>query len=139
LSFSGEAFTGRNLGGFQAGIFQSYNTDFAYRNGAVLAASSVRSIGTRGGWMQIGFTPDVLQNRLALYGSIGVDDPRNEDLISVSRRDFRTQNFVYAFDLIYKFTPQFSVGTEYRRMQTLYLFSGKRSADHFNLGASYSF
>jgi hypothetical protein len=34
LSLTGEAFFGRNLGGFQAGVFQSYNNDFAYRNGS---------------------------------------------------------------------------------------------------------
>lgn len=139
LSLAGEAFFGRNLGGFQAGVFQSYNNDFAYRNGATLIAGGVRSIGTYGGWTQVSFTPDVLQNRLGIYGSIGIDNPRDEDLTTVSRRDFRSQNFVYAFDLIYKFTPQFQIGAEFRRMQTLYLLSGRRTANHFNLGAAYSF
>jgi hypothetical protein len=139
LSLSGEAFFGRNLGGFQAGVFQSYNNDFAYRSGTSLIAGGVRSLGTRGGWTQIGFTPDVLENRLGIYASIGVDDPRDEDLVSLSRRDFRSQNFSYAFDLIYKFTPQFSIGGEYRRMQTLYLLTGRRTADHYDLAAAYSF
>ncbi len=139
LNLSGEAFFGRNLGGFQAGVFQGYNNDFAYRNGSTLVAGGVRSIGTRGGWMQLGFTPDVLQNRLSLYGSIGIDDPTDEDLISRTPRDFRTQNFAFAFDSIYKFTPQFQFGAEFRRLQTLYVLSGRRNANHVNLSAAYSF
>lgn len=139
LSLAGEAFFGRNLGGFQAGVFQSYNNDFAYRNGATVISGGVRSIGTRGGWMQLGFTPDVLENRLALYGSIGIDDPRDADLISRTARDFRAQNLAYSFDAIYKFTPQFQIGAEFRRLQTLYLLSGRRNANHLNLSAAYSF
>lgn len=139
LSLSGEAFFGRNLGGFQAGVFQNYNNDFAYRNGSSLVAGGVRSIGTRGGWAQLGFTPDVLQNRLSLYGSLGIDDPKDEDLISRTPRDFRRQNLAFAFDLIYKFTPQFQFGGEFRRIQTLYLITGRRTANHINLSAAYSF
>ncbi len=139
LSLAGEAFFGRNLGGFQGGVFQGYNNDFAYRNGGTLVPGGARAIGTRGGWMQLGFTPDVWQDRLAIYGSIGIDDPREEDLVSRTPRDFRRQNFSYAFDAIYKLTPQFQIGAEFRRMQTLYLLSGGRDANHFNLGAAYSF
>lgn len=139
VQFSGEGFFGRNLAGFQAGIFQGYNTDFAFRNGAVLTPGGVRAIGTRGGWAQIGWNLPTLQDKLTAYASIGIDDPRDEDLITVNRFNFRTQNFVYAFDLIYKFTPQFQIGGEFRRFQTRYLFTETRHANHINLGASYSF
>lgn len=139
FNVSGEAFFGRDLGGFQAGVFQSYNADFAYLRGGSRIAGGVRAIGTRGGWMQIGFTPPVSKERLSLYASLGIDDPRNEDLISVTPRDFRSRNLSYALDLIYKFTPQLSFGAEFRRIQTDYLLSGRRNANHFNLGAAYSF
>lgn len=139
LSFAGEAFFGRNLGGFQGGVFQSYNNDFAYRNGTSLIAGGVRAIGTRGGWMQIGLTPAVRGNRLGLYASIGADDPTDADLVSRTPRDFRRQNFSYALDAIYKFTPQFQIGAEFRHLQTLYQLSGRRTADHINLSAAYSF
>jgi hypothetical protein len=105
----------------------------------VLTAGGVRSIGTRGGWTQLGFTPKVLENSLSLYGSIGIDDPTDEDLISRTPRDFRRQNFSVAFDAIYKFNPQFQIGAEFRRMQTLYMLSGRRNANHVNLSAAYSF
>jgi hypothetical protein len=139
VSLAGEAFSGHNLGGFQAGIFQSYNTDFAYLQNGSRIAGGVRAIGTRGGWMQIGFTPPVSKDRLSLYASLGVDDPHDEDLVSLTPRDFRARNLSYAFDLIYKFTPQLSFGAEFRRMQTDYFLSGRRNANHVNLSAAYSF
>lgn len=42
VTISGEAFIGHNLGGFQAGVFQSYNNDFAYRVGPTLIPGSDR-------------------------------------------------------------------------------------------------
>jgi hypothetical protein len=139
LRLAGEAFYGRNLGGFQAGVFQSYNNDFAYRGGAPPVSGGVRAIATRGGWTQLGFTPAVWQNRLGLYASVGIDDPRGRDLLTRTPRDFRRQNFAYAFDAIYKFTPQFQIGAEFRRFRTLHVLSGTRGADHVNLSAAYSF
>ncbi|HEX8288801.1 MAG TPA: hypothetical protein VF556_12430 [Pyrinomonadaceae bacterium] len=139
FNLAGEAFFGRNLGGFQAGVFQSINTDSAYRQNNILISGGVRSIGTRGGWTQLGFTPKIWKNRFSILGSIGIDDPRDEDLTSLTRRDFRSRNLVFAFDLIYRFTPQFQVGAEFRRFQTDYLFSGRQNSNHVNLGAAYSF
>ena len=135
----GEAFWGRNLGGFQAGVFQSYNNDFAMFNGTTLQAAGVRSITTRGGWVQLGFTPDVLRNNLSLNGSFGLDDPRDGDLVSLSRRDFRTKNLALALNSIYKFSPQFSISAEYRHFFTHYFVSGRRDAGHINLAAAYTF
>jgi hypothetical protein len=57
----------------------------------------------------------------------------------LSRRDFRTRNLAYAFDLIYRFTPQFQIGAEFRRFQTDYVISSRQNADHVNLAAAYSF
>lgn len=139
VSISGESFAGRNLGGFQAGVFQSYNNDFAYHVGSSMIGGGVRSIGTRGGWTQIGFTPQVLHDRLGVYGSIGIDDPDDKDLVSLSHRDWRTRNLAFAADVIYKFTPQFSVGAEFRRFQTNYFYSSRQNANHINLGAAYTF
>lgn len=139
VSLVGEAFFGRNLGGFQSGIFQSYNIDFAYRQGSSLIAGGVRAIGTSGGWIQIGVTPKMARDRLGLYASIGLDDPKDTDLLSTSIRDWRTRNLAYAFDAIYKLTPQFSLGAELRMFRTNYFFSGIHNTTHANLGASYTF
>ncbi|MBK9437128.1 MAG: hypothetical protein IPN51_03915 [Chloracidobacterium sp.] len=139
LSLTGEAFVGRNLGGFQGGVFQGYNTDFAYRQGVASTAGGVRAIGTRGGWAQIGFTPKVLKDRLGIYGTVGIDDPKNSDLTSIASRDWRLRNMSVAGEMIYKFTPQFSFGIEYRGFWTTYMLRGQQHANHVNLAASYSF
>lgn len=135
----GEVFAGRNLGGFQSGIFQSYNPDSAYRVGGQLVAGGVRSIGTRGGWLQLGFVPDLAKDRLSLNASIGIDDPRNNDLLSLSLRDWRTRNLAVAFNSIYKITPQFSIAAEIRSFRTNYFYSGRKLSTHLNLSAAYSF
>ncbi len=139
LLILGEAFIGRNLGGFQAGIFQGYNNDFALSTASGLVAGGVRAIATRGGWVQLGFTPDIAGDKLDLYASAGIDDPRDRDLVSLSNRDFRTQNIVLAANAIYRFTPQFSIAAEYRRFRTNYFVTGRRTGDHFNLAAAYTF
>ena len=139
VTLAGEAFIGRDLGGFQAGVFQSVNTEFAYRDGVTVTPAGVRAIGSRGGWAQVGFTPNVFADKWSIYGSVGVDDPRNEDLTSVSRFNFRASSFAYAFNTIYKVTPQFSLGAEFRRFETTYFITGRRTSEHLNLGATYSF
>ncbi len=53
VTLTGEAFTGRNLAAFQAGVFRGINPDAA----SVAATGSIddgpRAIGTRGGWTQV--------------------------------------------------------------------------------------
>lgn len=139
VTFAGEGFTGRDLAGFQSGVFQGVNTDFAFLSGSTLIPGGVRAIGTRGGWAQLGFTPPVLENNLTLYASYGLDDPRNEDLVSVRPRDWRTRNQGFAFNFVHRLTPQLSWGLEFRRLETEYTLSGKRSSNHINLGAAFSF
>lgn len=139
LTINGEAFVGRNLAGFQAGAFQGFNSDFAYRRGTVLIAGGPRAIGTRGGWTQLGFTPPLFSDRLIIYGTYGLDDPRDSDLVSLTKRDWRLRSRAYAFSFLYKFTPQLSWGIEFRRFDTFYLQSGMQTAHHVNLGAAFSF
>src|SRR5215813_1540720 len=139
LTLNGEAFFGRNLAGFQAGVFQGFNPDFAYRRGASLIAGGARAIATRGGWMQLGFTPPVFSDRLLIYGTYGLDDPRDSDLVSLSKRDWRLRNQAYAFSFLYKLSPQLTWGIEFRRFETIYLQSGRQTANHLNLAAAFSF
>jgi hypothetical protein len=135
----GEAFAGKNLAGFQGGIFQGYNPEFAELQGNTLVAAGVRGIRSRGGWAQLGFTPPVAKDRLSFYGSAGIDDPDDRDLVTLVPRDLRRRNLAWAFDAIYKVTPQFSVGFEYRGFNTHWTLSGRRTSNHVNLGAVYNF
>lgn len=139
LTINGEVFFGRNLAGFQAGAFQGLNPEFAFRRGTALIAGGPRAIGTRGGWTQFGFTPPVLSDQLTIYVTYGLDDPKNSDLVSASKRDWRIRNRAFAFSFMYKFSPQLSWGIEFRRFITDYLQSGEQTANHVNLGAAFSF
>ena len=138
LSLLGEAFFGRNLAGFQGGIFQSINADFAHGNAGVLVPGGPRPIGSRGGWAQLGFTPPSA-DRLTFYVSYGLDDPQDEDLVSIPARDWRTRNQVFSGSFLYKLSPQFSWGIEFRRFETHFMQSGRRSSNHINLVAAISF
>jgi len=137
IELSGELFVGENLGGLQGGIFQGYNPDFY--EGTQGSAGTPRAIGTRGGWVQLSFTPPVLKDRLSLYGSVGIDDPDNADLSSRNPKNWRSRNLSYAFNVIYKPIPKLAIGGEFRRFETTYFLSGRRTAGHFNLGAAYNF
>lgn len=138
-TLSGEAFFGRNLAGFQGGVFQGFNPDFAYLDGARLIAGGPRAIGTRGGWAQLGVTLPTLNDRLTAYASFGLDDPRDEDLISTITRDSRLRNQAFAVNFLYKLSPQLTWGLEYRRFETHYLQSSRQRANHLNLGAALNF
>lgn len=83
---------------------------FRRRQGLLIVPGGARSIGARGGWAQAGFTPGLLNDRLTAYASFGMDDPRDEDLVSVARRDWRLRNQAYAFSFLYKLSPQLSWG-----------------------------
>lgn len=139
VTLAGEAFLGENLGGFQAGIFQGYNTDAAVRQNNILIADGIRGIRTRGGWAQLGWNIPALEDKLTVYGSAGVDDPRNEDLVTIGGKNFRTRNFGYAFDAIFQATPNLSFGGEFRRLDTSYFFTSKQEANHINFGAAFTF
>ena len=139
VSLAGDAFLGRNLGGFQAGVFQSYNNESAYRVGTSLVARGVCSIATRGGWIQVGFTPPVWNDGFGIVGSIGINDPEDRDLVTITNRDWRTQNFVTAGNFVYRFTPQFSIAGEIRRFQTNHFRTPRRNANHLKFAAAYSF
>jgi hypothetical protein len=139
VTLAGEAFTGRNLAGFQSGVFQGYNPDFAYRQGAALVPGGARAIGSRGGWAQLGWTPPIIDDHLTTYASFGLDDPRDRDLMSSTKRDWRLRNQAFALNFLYKISPQLTWAFEYRRLQTLYLQTGRQNNNHLNLGAAFNF
>ena len=48
-------------------------------------------------------------------------------------------NLAFAFNAIYKAAPKFWLEVEFRGFRTDYLVTGKRTSNHVNLGAAYSF
>lgn len=139
VSFTGEAFFGRNLAAFQSGVFQGSNSGFAYLVGTTSISGGPRAIGTRGGWTQIGWNLPTAKDRMTLFGSIGIDDPKDEDLFSLTNVDWRKRNFAYTMILQYKFSQAFTWALEFRRFETFYNLSRRQRANHLNLGVAYTF
>jgi hypothetical protein len=137
LTLIGEGFFGRNVAGFQGGVFQGIDSGSALQGGALVPRSG-RAIATRGVWGQLGFTPPG-QEKLTLHASFGVDDPRDEDLMSAPLADFRERNQAYTFSFLHKLSGQFTWGIEFRRMMTHYQLTGPKTNNHVNLGVTTSF
>jgi hypothetical protein len=129
VTLAGEAFSGRNLAGFQAGVFQGVNPDSAADGGP-------RAIETRGGWTQVAAAVNPSLSVLATYG---LDNPRDDVLKSISKRDWRLRSTAVAFGFIHKLTPQLSWGIEDRRIVTQFALTGRHSVNHINLAATFAF
>jgi hypothetical protein len=138
LSLLGEAFSGRNLAGFQAAAFQGINPNLGVASGGVLVDRGPRGIATRGGWAQLGVSV-LSKERLSFYATFGLDDPKDEDLASVPARDWRARNAAYAASFIHRPIGLLSWGVEVRRTETSMLQSGKQSNTHVNLGVALAF
>lgn len=136
--FSGESFFGRNLAAFQGGAFQGANFNFALRLGATLLPAGERAIGSRGGWAQLSYTPKAL-SALTLNAAYGVDDLRDDDVLTVNRADLRARNQAYFFNFIFKSSANLSWGLEYRRTNTTQSSGRTLPNDHINLGFLLSF
>lgn len=141
---AGEAFSGRQLAGFQAGAFQGINPDAVAGppeegSGAGSTgsqASGPAAIEATGGWGQIVAGP--FASRWSLSASYGIDDPADGDLQSATARPWRLRNQVVAAGVSCKASAQLSFGLEYRAIETR-LATGSRKDRHLNLAAVLSF
>jgi hypothetical protein len=129
LTLAGEAFSGRNLAGFQAGVFQGVNPDSAADGGP-------RAIETRGGWAQVAAA---VNSSLTVLATYGLDNPRDDMLKSISKRDWRLRNTAVAFGFIHKLSPNLSWGIEDRRIATQFALTGRHTVNHINLAATFTF
>jgi hypothetical protein len=137
VTVQGEAFTGTNLGGFQAGIFQGLVAD-----GAVLGPAGTpvldgpRALDTAGGWVQVtaAVTPAI-----TVHGGFGTDDPDDADFLTVTRRESRLENTAISFGFQHRASAQVSWGVEFRRLETTYLIAGDRDVSHANVGVTFTF
>jgi hypothetical protein len=128
---TGEAFHGRALGIFSGDIAQS----------AVVIAGRARGINSSGGWVELhGEAPTgyqgTLKNLSANFG-YGIEDNRDQDLIVGNRK----QNQTYMMNGQYKFSPNFTMALEYRRVLTDWFREpgSNRKLNWANLAFLYSF
>jgi hypothetical protein len=133
VTLAAEAFTGTNLAGFQAGVFQGLNPD-----PVAPTRPGPRGIGTAGGWAQVAVLPPGISG-VTVYAAVGFEDPDDGDLESVSRRDWRLRNRTGAVSFVHKVGDRFSWGIEARHAQTRLLQSGRRTNTHVNAAASLAF
>ncbi|MEO5822463.1 MAG: hypothetical protein ABIT71_18295 [Vicinamibacteraceae bacterium] len=137
VTVQGEAFTGTNLGGFQAGVFQGLVAD-----GAIVGPTGApvldgpRALDTTGGWVQVvaAVTPSV-----TVHGGFGIDDPDDADFLTATRRESRLENTALSFGFQHKASAQISWGVEYRRLETTYLIAGDKDNSHVNVGFTFTF
>jgi hypothetical protein len=136
VTITGEAFAGRNLAAFQAGVFQGVNAEGAIAGGQGLVLDGPRSIRTRGGWTQVAgaVTPTV-----TVTGAWGLDDPVDEDLLAVSRREARLRNTAVSAGFQHKASAQITWGVEFRHLVTTLLVAGRRTDNHINLAVTFGF
>lgn len=109
LRVTGEAFHGRALGIFSGDIAQSAIVDVAGR---------AHGINSTGGWLEVhGEAPsgyDGPWKKFSLNVGYGIEDARGRDLVTGVRK----RNQTYMANGQYKFSPHFSLGLEYRQVQT---------------------
>ena len=131
--------SGKTLAGFQSGVFQNYNTDFAVRQNNVLVCSRVKGgIRTSGGWTQIGFTPNWNQDKLTFTArlvwttqKLWFGQSQEQEIFAVEILRGRLTRFI-------NYAP-IQIEFEFRQLNTYYLVTGKKKANHLNLGAVYVF
>ena len=122
IEFSGMFFNGRNAAGL-GGLRQGFTFINAYRAIPVEAA---------GGWGQLSW---IANNRLSfnLYG--GQESDRPADLLPGQV----TRNRAYAANLIYHIGQNVLAGLEASQVRTMYLGSGNRLNNHYDVGLAYLF
>jgi hypothetical protein len=105
---TGEVFHGRALGILSGNIAQS----------AVVIAGRARGINSTGGWFELhGEAPTGYQGslkNLSMNLGYGIENNRDEDLLVGMRK----RNQTYMINSQYKFSPNFTLALEYRRVLT---------------------
>ncbi|HXJ41977.1 MAG TPA: hypothetical protein VNH18_22055 [Bryobacteraceae bacterium] len=125
FNLSGELYTGRELGIFSVASGEAIEPVGTFGD---------RGVRSRGGWTQAQFN---LTQKWQANLAYGIDDPNVRDIAVGSR----TRNQSYMGNIMYKYTPHFTMAWEYRRMLTDFrnqTFANERG-DTANLAFAYIF
>jgi hypothetical protein len=106
LGFLGEAFVGRTLGVWTAGILQLLNPN------------TFEGIHASGGWVEGYYY--LRPQKLHTHLGFGIDDTRDEDLSPGQK----TRNETYFANLVWDVTKQYRVGVELTRRKTAFAPAG---------------
>lgn len=131
LTWSGEFYRGRSVGGIGGGISRSVVFD----GNPSLASTTVRGLDSIGGWSQLKFKAN---NRLEFNAAFGLDNPTSAEL----RTAVASQNYVGPLlvqnrgglvNFIFRPRSNLLFSTEYRYLQSFPVSSLNNTADQFNV------
>ena len=122
LEFSGTFFRGRNLASV-GGIGQGFT---------IVGPGSVIPVHGDGGWAQLSL---IATPRLTFNFFGGAQENRSRDLLY----DALNTNRAYAANLMYRIAPNVILSLETGQVRTLYMETGKRLNNHYDLALAYLF
>jgi len=120
-SVQGEYYTGQNMAAYLGGIGQGIDGD------------NREEIESSGGWGHLSL---ILNEDSKINLGAGVDDPKLNQGDTVNKRD---RNLAFFGNVIWKLTPDVSVGFEYVRMETKYTDAGTFHNNREQISFVYSF
>ena len=132
VTFSGEFYRGRAIGGIGGDISQSV----VYDGNPAYASTSVRGLDTIGGWSQLKFK---LSNTIEFNAAAGVDNPTTSEVRAASASvtylggPLLVQNRGALANIVFRPRSSLLFSAEYSRLRTFELNDVSNNADQFNL------
>ena len=132
VTFSGEFYRGRAIGGIGGDISQSVVWD----GNPGLASTPVRGLDTIGGWSQLKFK---LSNTIELNAAAGVDNPTAAEVRAAQASaaylggPLLIQNRGVLANIVFRPRSSLLFSAEYSRLRTFELYDVSNAADQFNL------
>lgn len=132
VTFSGEFYRGRAIGGIGGDISQSV----VYDGNPYLASTPVRGLDTIGGWSQLKFK---LSNTIEFNAAAGVDNPTAGEVRAAQASaayvggPLLVQNRGALANVVFRPRSSLLFSAEYSRLRTFELYDVSNSADQFNL------
>jgi len=131
ISFSGEFYRGRAIGGLGGGIGQTV----IFSGSPIDPATQVRGLNTIGGWSQLKFKATT---KLEFNGAFGLDNPYAADSLAfLGGQSYYAEpllkNRSALVNFVYRPRSDLLFSAEYLRLRTSQIYNDNNSAEQFNL------
>jgi outer membrane murein-binding lipoprotein Lpp len=131
ISFSGEFYRGRAIGGLGGGIGQTV----IFSGSPISPSTQVLGLNSIGGWSQLKFKAAA---KLEFNGAFGLDNPYAADVLAFAGSQSYydpplLQNRSALVNFIYRPRSDLLFSAEYLRLRTSQIYNGTNSAEQFNL------
>jgi hypothetical protein len=137
VSFSGEFYRGRGVGGLSGAIGQTI-----LLSGSILdPTTTIRGLDSMGGWVQVKVKP---RPNFEVNAAFGQDNPfagelRRFPATAEAYGPSQSRNFSPFINFIYQLRSDVLFSVEYRRLQSYALDSTPSTANYFNISLGYLF